>query len=164
MQTPAQCPQALVVKAASLAQTLISKRHYTEAREEGALGPRAAYDPRILVFEFVHHIMLRETQVQLVSRLMEAATHGISLCHQMIMGAGKTTVCAFQGCARDERGGGGMRAKKKSVYVKWASHFLALYSKFDFSREENFFGFGWMGGLAGRGGVRQITPPPLCRG
>ena len=71
------------------------------------------------------------------------------------------------------RGGGwvGYEGNKKFVYLKWASHFLVLYSKFIFFPRGNFVrflvvgglagGFGWVGGWFGLGGwVRRIPPPP----
>lgn len=50
------------------------------------------FDPRYLVFEFTYSLMLRKSQVILVNKLMDALRNGRSMCHQMIMGAGKTTV------------------------------------------------------------------------
>ena len=44
--------------------------------------------------------------------------------------------------------GGGYEGNKKCV-PKMGLSFLALYSKFHFSPEENCFGFGWVGGSAG---------------
>ena len=51
-------------------------------------------------------------------------------------------------------GGVGMRANKKFMYLKWDSHFW-IYPKFHFSSEENFFGFGWVGGRVG-GSARSL--------
>ncbi|KAJ1470872.1 hypothetical protein T484DRAFT_1846151, partial [Baffinella frigidus] len=52
------------------------------------------FDPRFLVFEFIHNIMLRDQQVQLVQEFMSAVADPArgSTCQQLIMGAGKTTV------------------------------------------------------------------------
>ena len=50
------------------------------------------FDPRYLVFEFAHNILLRKTQVELVNKFVDSMKNDKSLCHQMIMGAGKTTV------------------------------------------------------------------------
>ena len=50
------------------------------------------FDPRYLVFEFTYSLMLRKSQVILVDKLMAGLREGRSMCHQMIMGAGKTTV------------------------------------------------------------------------
>ena len=51
------------------------------------------YDPRLLVFEFMQNIVLRQAQVELVRQFRdECITGGSSRCHQMLMGAGKTTV------------------------------------------------------------------------
>ncbi|KAK6588719.1 EF hand family [Cryptosporidium xiaoi] len=52
----------------------------------------AVYDPRFLVFEFAYSILLRKDQVNLIHKLYDSAVNGKSICHQMIMGAGKTTV------------------------------------------------------------------------
>jgi Protein of unknown function (DUF3638) len=50
------------------------------------------FDPRFLVFEFTYSIMLRKSQVILVNKFLESLKSNQSICHQMIMGAGKTTV------------------------------------------------------------------------
>ncbi|CAM9989946.1 unnamed protein product, partial [Choristocarpus tenellus] len=55
---------------------------------------RFSYDPRLLVVEFNASILLHSSQVVLLGRFMSKATTGQSMCHQMIMGAGKTTVVA----------------------------------------------------------------------
>ncbi|KYK65659.1 EF hand domain-containing protein [Toxoplasma gondii TgCatPRC2] len=52
----------------------------------------ASYDPRYLVFEFAYNLLLRASQVTLLSQFRKHVAEGRSLCHQMIMGAGKTTV------------------------------------------------------------------------
>ena len=52
------------------------------------------FDPRFLVFEFTYSLMLRKSQVILVNKFIESLKHNRSMCHQMIMGAGKTTVVA----------------------------------------------------------------------
>jgi hypothetical protein len=49
-------------------------------------------DPRFLLFEFSHGLILRPSQVILVRKLVADITNGRSACTQMIMGAGKTTV------------------------------------------------------------------------
>ncbi|CAK0868701.1 unnamed protein product, partial [Prorocentrum cordatum] len=51
-----------------------------------------AYDPRLLCFEFVSQVVLREKQVSLVRTMVQAVEEGRSLVHQMLMGEGKTTV------------------------------------------------------------------------
>jgi hypothetical protein len=50
------------------------------------------FDPRYLVFEFTYSLMLRKSQVILVNKFMDSLRNNRSMCHQMIMGAGKTTV------------------------------------------------------------------------
>ena len=73
---------------AILAATISAKRHYTQKTGEGVYQ----VDPRFLLFEFCHGLILRESQVQLVNKLMGEIQKGGSVCHQMLMGAGKTTV------------------------------------------------------------------------
>jgi len=60
-----------------------AKRHYVK---EGF------FDPRFLVFEYRFGFLLRRRQVELVTEFVESALRGESRVHQMIMGAGKTTV------------------------------------------------------------------------
>ena len=55
-------------------------------------GNYIEFDPRYLVFEFTYSLMLRKSQVILVNKLMNTLRNNGSMCHQMIMGAGKTTV------------------------------------------------------------------------
>jgi hypothetical protein len=75
----------LVLQAGSLASQLTAERHY--------VGKDGKYDPRFLVFEFTHSILLRKSQCALVDKFMAAAGEpNGAICHQMIMGAGKTTV------------------------------------------------------------------------
>eukprot|EP00961_Rhodomonas_salina_P238205 3219647-Rhodomonas_salina.1 len=57
----------------------------------GFAGADVSYDPRFLLFEFTCNMMLRQSQVQLVQRFVTAHSSDKSLCHQLIMGAGKTT-------------------------------------------------------------------------
>ena len=49
-------------------------------------------EPRLAIFEFCAGLMLREPQVTLLRTFASADARGRSLCHQMLMGAGKTTV------------------------------------------------------------------------
>ena len=78
---------ALVLKAQTLAEHLLTARHYVE----GEAG-RLRYDPRFLLFEFVHNLVLREAQVELVHEFVGAVRGGRPLVKQMLMGGGKTTV------------------------------------------------------------------------
>ncbi|KAH8582661.1 very large low complexity [Cryptosporidium sp. chipmunk genotype I] len=98
---------SLEMKLRNVARVLSSRRHYVrlldirngseivtredleKSRTEDVL---AIYDPRFLVFEFAYSILLRKDQVELIHKLYNSATKGRSICHQMIMGAGKTTV------------------------------------------------------------------------
>jgi len=100
----------LASSSAILATTLANRREYTVALGDGSFE----LDPRFLLFEFCHSLILRKSQVQLVSRLVTEVKAGGSACcqvclqfpssmssilimisaynTQMIMGAGKTTV------------------------------------------------------------------------
>lgn len=49
-------------------------------------------DPRLLVYEYSTGVILRPTQVKLIRKLVQGANTGHSLCHQLLMGEGKTTV------------------------------------------------------------------------
>ena len=75
-----------------IAVELTNERHYTETSPANPSVVR--FDPRFLVFEFTYGIMLRKAQVILVKKFIRALSENKSMCHQMIMGAGKTTVVA----------------------------------------------------------------------
>jgi hypothetical protein len=79
----------LLSMADSLAAVMASKRHYATKRHD--LGG-VMVDPRFMLFEFGHGLILRQSQVELVRKLLGDMEAGQSVCHQMIMGAGKTTV------------------------------------------------------------------------
>ena len=83
--------EALIVslKARTLSEELLAKRHHSRAKRASVL-----FDPRLLVFEFLFDIMLRETQVRILGAFLYSAKVGRSMTHQMIMGDGKTTVIA----------------------------------------------------------------------
>jgi hypothetical protein len=72
----------------NLAATLANRRHYARELSSGVYE----IDPRFLLFEFSHGLLLRLSQVQLIHQLLSDMRGGKSVCHQMIMGAGKTTV------------------------------------------------------------------------
>ena len=75
-----------------IALELTNERHYMETSPANPSIIR--FDPRFLVFEFTYGIMLRKAQVILVKKFIKALGENKSMCHQMIMGAGKTTVVA----------------------------------------------------------------------
>jgi len=97
---------ALTLKSSSLAEQLLARRHYVvesggaegggaeggggEGGRPGGLGLR--YDPRFLLFEFTHNIVLRQAQVLLIREFVQAVRGGQPLVKQMLMGGGKTTV------------------------------------------------------------------------
>lgn len=78
----------LISLSETLAVTLAMKRHYTNEITSGVYE----VDPRFLLFEFSHGLLLRLSQVQLIRQLLLDMRNNKSVCHQMIMGAGKTTV------------------------------------------------------------------------
>ena len=74
---------------------LLCRRAHVDATvKDNAGGSKPTLDPRFLVFEFCANIVLRPQQVELLGKLVAGAREGRSLCHQMIMGEGKTTVVA----------------------------------------------------------------------
>eukprot|EP00929_Paragymnodinium_shiwhaense_P044942 TRINITY_DN23026_c0_g1_i2.p1 TRINITY_DN23026_c0_g1~~TRINITY_DN23026_c0_g1_i2.p1 ORF type:complete len:4431 (+),score=980.35 TRINITY_DN23026_c0_g1_i2:153-13445(+) len=79
------------LKAQATAEQLNATRRFAKLS-----GNSLMFDPRLLTFEFLFDIMLRGEQVKLLIAFMQSALNGKgqSLCHQMIMGAGKTTVIA----------------------------------------------------------------------
>ena len=89
-QIPPDAPFTLQLQADLLVGSLCSRRAYVETGPEGTFC-----DPRFLIFEFCTGFLLRSSQVELVRRFVTAVNvDDTSLCHQMIMGAGKTTVVA----------------------------------------------------------------------
>ena len=76
---------ALTLKAQSLAEQMLTRRHYVDAITN-------TYDPRFLLFEFTHNLVLRKAQVELVREFVASVTSGEPLVKQMLMGGGKTTV------------------------------------------------------------------------
>lgn len=72
----------------NLAATLNARREFTSPSGNHAFD----IDPRFMLFEFCHNILLRKPQVDLICKLVSELKAGKSVCHQMIMGAGKTTV------------------------------------------------------------------------
>lgn len=93
----AQCAE-VTLRSSALAEQLSARRHYVHpgTAENGAIFH---FDPRFLVFEFVHNILLRAPQVTLVTSFAASASQGASHCEQMIMGGGKT--CALTPCCLD---------------------------------------------------------------
>eukprot|EP00946_MAST-07B_sp_MAST-7B-sp1_P004019 g4019.t1 len=78
---------------------LLSKRHYGCKGDTGTFTD--PIDPRFLLFEYMTTFVLRKAQVYLVNTFIQRAKHGgknahgediNSMVHQMIMGAGKTTI------------------------------------------------------------------------
>eukprot|EP00967_Tisochrysis_lutea_P092456 scaffold133291_cov31-Tisochrysis_lutea.AAC.7 len=66
-----EAASAIALKAEALAEQLLTRRHYTQrlegvgdhCDEDGHNKPLALYDPRFLLFEFTHNIVLRAAQV-----------------------------------------------------------------------------------------------------
>jgi len=81
--------QEIMLQSSKVALDIANERHYMKM----ATNPNfIEFDPRYLVFEFTYSLMLRKSQVILVNKLMDSLRQNKSMCHQMIMGAGKTTV------------------------------------------------------------------------
>ncbi|KAF8285120.1 hypothetical protein TcBrA4_0033550 [Trypanosoma cruzi] len=72
-------------------ELLNAKRHYATVGGGGD-GERVSLDPRYLLFEFIHNILLRARQVEMVRWFVDNTRAGVSRVQQMIMGQGKTTV------------------------------------------------------------------------
>lgn len=88
--------QSLYSQSQSLAQLLIMKRYFISAETSAVQGAATqnlllAYDPRFLVFEFIHNILLRRSQVHLIHQFMKRVSEGKSMVNQMIMGMGKVS-------------------------------------------------------------------------
>ncbi|MAT98943.1 MAG: hypothetical protein CL608_17505, partial [Anaerolineaceae bacterium] len=62
------------------------------AAKERSTPATLTYDPRFLLFEFTHNLVLRQAQVELVLDFVASVTSGQPLVKQMLMGGGKTTV------------------------------------------------------------------------
>ena len=63
----------------NLAATLASRRFYVSQVDAATFE----VDPRFLLFEFCHGLLLRNSQVQLVRKLMGEMERGVSVCHQV---------------------------------------------------------------------------------
>lgn len=81
--------QEINLQSSKVASDLTCERHFMQVTPDAVL-----FDPRFLVFEFTYSLMLRKSQVILVNKFVQALKNNRSMCHQMIMGAGKTTVVA----------------------------------------------------------------------
>lgn len=92
-QTPAdrnRINQEIYLQASKVATDITNERHFMKIDPS---NPNfIEFDPRFLVFEFTYSLMLRKSQVILVNKFLTSLRNGQSMCHQMIMGAGKTTV------------------------------------------------------------------------
>lgn len=84
--------QEIQLQSQKVATDITSERHFMKVN---AANPNfIEFDPRFLVFEFTYSILLRKSQVILVNKFLDSLRNNQSMCHQMIMGAGKTTVVA----------------------------------------------------------------------
>jgi hypothetical protein len=81
--------QEIKLQSSKVAADISNERHFMTSTSDGNF---IEFDPRYLVFEFTYSLMLRKSQVLLVNKLIGAMKSGRSMCNQMIMGAGKTTV------------------------------------------------------------------------
>ena len=82
-------PSEIALAAEACVAALVSKR-VTLERSPSAVS----VDPRYLVFELTASVVLRDQQLELVRTFRQALRDKSGLVHQMVMGAGKTTVVA----------------------------------------------------------------------
>lgn len=71
--------QELLCLSENLAATLAARRYYTVPSKSGD----CEIDPRFLLFEFCHGLLLRNAQVVLVRKLIDEVKNGRSICHQV---------------------------------------------------------------------------------
>ena len=69
----------LLTQSDNLAATLAMRRNYAVPVAPGVFE----IDPRFLLFEFCHGLLLRPSQVQLVTKLLAEMQAGNSVCHQV---------------------------------------------------------------------------------
>jgi hypothetical protein len=90
LEERARVCQEIQLQAAKVATDITAERYFMKM--DNTNSAFIEFDPRYLVFEFTYSLMLRKSQVILVNKFMDSLRNGRSMCHQMIMGAGKTTV------------------------------------------------------------------------
>lgn len=76
-----QLQKEIQTQSDNLAATLAMKRNYTVQGNSG-VGV-FEIDPRYLLFEFCHGLLLRPSQVELVTKLLKEMEAGNSVCHQV---------------------------------------------------------------------------------
>ena len=69
----------LLTQSDNLAATMAMRRNYSVPVAQGVFE----IDPRFLLFEFCHGLLLRPSQVQLVTKLLAEMEAGNSVCHQV---------------------------------------------------------------------------------
>ena len=69
----------MLTQSDNLAATLAMRRNYTTPVSPGVFE----IDPRFLLFEFCHGLLLRPSQVHLVTKLLSEMEAGRSVCHQV---------------------------------------------------------------------------------
>jgi hypothetical protein len=69
----------LLTQSDNLAATMAMRRNYSVPVAQGVFE----IDPRFLLFEFCHGLLLRPSQVQLVTKLLAEMEAGHSVCHQV---------------------------------------------------------------------------------
>lgn len=79
---PARLMKELLSLADTLAATLTAKRHFID--KSTALSGAFDIDPRFLLFEYCHGMLLRQSQVLLVRKLIGDMDAGRSVCHQVL--------------------------------------------------------------------------------
>lgn len=76
---PDRLTKELLSLADTLASTLTAKRFFVDQLSPGFYE----VDPRFLLFEYCHGLLLRNSQVQLIRKLMVDMQDGRSVCHQV---------------------------------------------------------------------------------
>ena len=75
----------------TLASTIAAKRYFVDQPTTGNFE----IDPRFLLFEYCHGMLLRQAQVHLVKKLIKEITEGHSVCHQVCVCMIVCYMCAF---------------------------------------------------------------------
>jgi hypothetical protein len=86
----------VVLKAEKLAALLVARRYFVEVivnKDIPDAKPTLQFDPRFLVFEFTYNLLLRKSQVELVTSIVHSGSGSDrkSVAYQMLMGAGKVS-------------------------------------------------------------------------
>ena len=135
-----------------------SESHYTVlfAKREGAAGADEASD-----LWYWDQLGMQDEEIRLSVDPSGALSPSVPAGDELVPPIDDVIRTKWPGATICGWGGGGMRAKKKFVSLKWASLFRFIHN-FIFPQRQISLVFGgwvvWPGGV----GVRQIIPPPSC--